>query len=65
MADIQRRYMVMPAVLFEGCFNVHDSKEHRVICICQIRKDADMIAGTLNKAWDIIAIVDELEEMGG
>lgn len=66
MSDINVRYTVMGALIFEGCFNVRDGKEERIICLCNKREDAGLIAGTLNKAWeqleqDRIAV----EELGG
>lgn len=66
MSSIDNRYIVMGAVLFEGCFNVRDNKEERIICLCSRREDAGMIAGSLNREWEHTQkMADIVEEMGG
>ena len=46
-------------------FKVVDNKTDFVICLCKSEEDAELIVGTLNKAWKDIEDADMAYEMGG
>lgn len=55
----------IPYIIYEGSgygsgFIVWDQKEEREICGCTLRKDAELIAGSLNKPYEQI----KFENMG-
>jgi len=51
----------------EGEFQVIDTTEGRLVCVCfcYYRKDMDMIAKALNYVWKQVQDEETVSEMGG
>lgn len=58
MNSIDIRYIIQEDDNYDRCFLVWDQKEQRGICTCMVRKDAGLIAGTLNRAEEIKGVDD-------
>jgi len=66
MNNIDIRYIIQntPFNGF-GVFAIWDQKENRIMCSTHVRKDAGLIAGLLNRAWEDIENENNAIEMGG
>jgi hypothetical protein len=64
MRNIRLRYMLVEGEVC-GVFEIWDTKEKRMICTCAKQKDAGMIAGCLNRDWDMVQDENAVNKMGG
>lgn len=68
ISNIQLRYRVEEGNIhpvYGREFDVWDDKEQQRVCSCESRKYAGLIAGCLNRDWNMIQDEDAVNEMGG